>query len=305
MSTISTTTTPPVVIERDPKTVRNARLKDAATYLLLILACTLTTGPIIFLVATSLKETYTRTVDLSVFLNPTFVNYSKIWNEHPFQDWMRNSLLVATAVTIGILILDSLAGYAFARKRFRGKDTIFFLILATLMVPLPVTLLPIFLLANDLGWIDTYRALIFPALAYPVGVFMMRQFIETIPKELEDAARIDGMSDFGIYRAGHPAALHPGAGGAGTLYLHHELGRVPLAADRGDQRRHPHHSARSGDHSRAIQHRLGTRDRGHRGQHDSHAHHLPDLPALFAAGLQRRPLDQGVTPWLKYAFNAS
>jgi multiple sugar transport system permease protein len=199
MSATTTPTTPPVVVQRDPNVVRNERLKDAATYLLLILACTLTTGPIVFLVATSLKETYTRTVDLSVFLDPTFVNYSKIWNEHPFQDWMRNSLLVATAVTIGILILDSLAGYAFARKKFRGKDTVFFLILATLMVPLPVTLLPIFLLANDLDWIDTYRALIFPALAYPVGVFMMRQFIQTIPGELEDAARIDGMSDFGIY----------------------------------------------------------------------------------------------------------
>lgn len=189
----------PVVVARDPRVVRNERLKNIVTYLLLILACTITTGPIIFLVATSLKETYTRTVDLSVFLHPTFVNYHKIWYEHPFKEWMRNSLVVATAVTIGILIVDSLAGYAFARKRFRGKDFIFFLILATLMIPLPVTLLPIFLLANDIGWIDTYRALIFPAMAYPVGVFMMRQFIETIPRELEDAARIDGMSDLGIY----------------------------------------------------------------------------------------------------------
>lgn len=190
---------PPVVVPRDPKVVRSERIKNLITYALLIFACILTTGPIIFLLATSLKETYTRTVDLSVFLHPTFVNYHKIWYEHPFKDWMRNSLIVATAVTIGILIVDSLAGYAFARKKFRGKDAIFFLILATLMIPLPVTLLPIFLLANDIGWIDTYRALIFPAMAYPVGVFMMRQFIETIPKELEDAAKIDGMSDFGIY----------------------------------------------------------------------------------------------------------
>ncbi len=199
MSAVPQSTTPPVVLERDPRLVRNERLKNAATYFLLIIACTITTGPIVFLLATSLKETYTRTVDFSVFLDPTFVNYHKIWYDHPFRFWMRNSLLVATAVTAGILFLDSLAGYAFARKQFRGKDTIFFLILATLMVPLPVTLLPIFLLANDLGWIDTYRALIFPALAYPVGVFMMRQFIQTIPSELEDAARIDGMSDFGIY----------------------------------------------------------------------------------------------------------
>ena len=133
----ATTAPPPVVIERDPKVARNERLKNIATYLLLIVACTITTGPIVFLVATSLKETYTRTVDLSVFLHPTFVNYHKIWYEHPFKDWMRNSLIVGTAVTIGILFFDSLAGYAFARKQFRGKDTIFFLILATLMIPLP------------------------------------------------------------------------------------------------------------------------------------------------------------------------
>ena len=186
-----------------------------------------------------------------------------------------------------------------------AKDTIFFLILSTLMVPLPVTLLPIFLLANDLGWIDTYRALILPALAYPVGVFMMRQFIQTIPKELEDAARIDGMSDFGIYvRIILPLCV-PGLAVLGlyTFTTSWSAFLWPLIVATSDA--HPHHSARSGDHSRAIQHRLGTRDRGNRGQHDSHAVHLPDLPALSAAGLQRRPLDQGVTPWLKYASNAS
>jgi ABC-type glycerol-3-phosphate transport system permease component len=102
-------------------------------------------------------------------------------------------------VTISILFLDSLAGYAFAKKRFRGREAFFLVLLSTLMVPLPVTLLPTFLLANRLGLIDTYQALILPGLAYPVGVFMMRQFIQTIPSELEDAARIDGMTDFGIY----------------------------------------------------------------------------------------------------------
>ena len=99
-------TTPPTVLKRDSKVVRKERMANVATYALLIIACTLTAGPIVFLVATSLKETYTRTVDLSVFLDPTFTNYHKIWNEHPFQKWMRNSLIVATAVTFGILNLD-------------------------------------------------------------------------------------------------------------------------------------------------------------------------------------------------------
>jgi ABC-type glycerol-3-phosphate transport system permease component len=178
---------------------RSKTLKDAVTYAILTLAGIVAAGPIVYLIATSLKQTYTRTVDLSVFRNPSLVNYRAAWFDHPFQKWMVNTLIVATAVTILILFLDSLAGYAFARKKFRGRDLLFFLLLSTLMIPLAVTLLPTFLLANDLDWIDTYQALILPALAYPVGVFMMRQFIQTIPSELEDAARIDGMSDLGIY----------------------------------------------------------------------------------------------------------
>jgi multiple sugar transport system permease protein len=178
---------------------RNRAIKDGITYLILGIACLAAAGPIVYLVATSLKPTFTRTVDLSVFWNPSWVNYYNVWFVHPFRQWMINSLIVATIITICILFIDSLAGYAFAKRRFRGREAFFLILLATLMVPLPVTLLPTFLLANELGLIDTYQALILPGLAYPVGVFMMRQFIQTIPSELEDAARIDGMSDFGIY----------------------------------------------------------------------------------------------------------
>jgi multiple sugar transport system permease protein len=180
-----------------PKTTK--LWKDIATYTILGLVSVMMAGPIVYLLATSLKQTYSRTVPLSVLWNPSWVNYDKIWTVHPFKHWMTNSLIVSTVVTVVILFADSLAGYAFARKRFKGREPLFFVLLSTLMIPLPVTLLPTFLLMNDLGWIDTYRALIFPALAYPVGVFMMRQFIQTIPSELEDAARIDGMTDLGIY----------------------------------------------------------------------------------------------------------
>ena len=178
---------------------RGRALKDGATYLALSLACLVAAGPIVYLLATSLKQTYSRMVPLSVLWNPTLANYEAIWTEHPFKKWMLNSLVVAIVATLLILFLDSLAGYAFARKRFRGRDSLFMLLLSTLMIPLAVTLLPTFLLANRLDLIDSYQALILPALAYPVGVFMMRQFIQTIPSELEDAARIDGMSDLGIY----------------------------------------------------------------------------------------------------------
>lgn len=178
---------------------RNTAIKDALTYSALTIASLMAAGPVVYLLATSFKQTYTRMVDLSVFRHPTFINYHNVWFVHPFRHWMVNSLVVATVVTGAIILLDSLAGYAFARKKFRGRDMLFFMLLSTLMVPLAVTLLPTFLLANRLHLVDSYRALILPGLAYPVGVFMMRQFIQTIPSELEDAARIDGMSDLGIY----------------------------------------------------------------------------------------------------------
>jgi multiple sugar transport system permease protein len=183
-----------------PKHPNRARsIKDALTYLALSLAGIAAAGPVIYLLATSFKQTYSRLVPLSVLWHPSWVNYHAVWFVHPFRKWMVNSLVVAIVATILILFIDSLAGYAFARKRFRGRDTLFMLLLSTLMIPLAVTLLPTFLLANRLGLVDSYQALILPALAYPVGVFMMRQFIQTIPSELEDAARIDGMSDLGIY----------------------------------------------------------------------------------------------------------
>lgn len=178
---------------------RGRAIKDAFTYLALSLAGIAAAGPVIYLLATSLKQTYSRLVPLSVLWHPSWVNYHAVWFVHPFRKWMVNSLVVAIVATVLIVFIDSLAGYAFARKRFRGRDMLFMLLLSTLMVPLAVTLLPTFLLANRLGLVDSYQALILPALAYPVGVFMMRQFIQTIPSELEDAARIDGMSDLGIY----------------------------------------------------------------------------------------------------------
>jgi ABC-type glycerol-3-phosphate transport system permease component len=183
-----------------PKHQHRARaIKDFFTYLALTMAALMAAGPVVYLLATSFKQTYSRMVPLSVIWSPSWVNYHTIWFDHPFKKWMVNSLVVAIIATIVILFLDSLAGYAFARKRFRGKDMLFMLLLSTLMIPLAVTLLPTFLLANRLNLVDSYQALILPALAYPVGVFMMRQFIQTIPTELEDAGRIDGMSDLGIY----------------------------------------------------------------------------------------------------------
>src|SRR5262249_32284780 len=101
---------------------RNAVIKDAVTYLLLIIASLIAAGPVVYLLATSFKQTYSRMVDFSVFRHPTLINYHNAWFVHPFRRWTINSLIVATVVTVLIIFLDSLAGYAFARKKFRGRD---------------------------------------------------------------------------------------------------------------------------------------------------------------------------------------
>lgn len=173
--------------------------KDAATYAALIIACFITFSPILFVLATSLTNTYSKVTDLSALLEPTFDNYVAALFETSIGRWAVNSLIVSVVVTAVVLIIDSLAGYAFARRKFRGREPLFMLLIATLMVPATVTFLPLFLLSNSLGLINTLPALILPALAYAVGVFLMRQFIETIPSELEDAARIDGLSDLAIF----------------------------------------------------------------------------------------------------------
>ncbi|MHB1134772.1 MAG: carbohydrate ABC transporter permease, partial [Chloroflexota bacterium] len=94
----------------------------------------------------------------------------------------------------GVLVTSVLSGYAFARLRFAGRDALFLIVLATMMVPAQATLIPSFILVRQLGWIDTYQGLIIPRLVTAFGIFMMRQFFMSIPKDLEDAARVDGCS---------------------------------------------------------------------------------------------------------------
>jgi multiple sugar transport system permease protein len=124
-------------------------------------------------------------------------NYTDALNAAPFGRFFLNTTLVTGATVLGNLVLCSLAGYAFARLRFFGRDVLFVLFLATLMIPFQVVMIPIFLIMRELGLIDTLGALILPNLVTPLGVFLMRQFFRTLPVELEEAARIDGCSRLG------------------------------------------------------------------------------------------------------------
>ncbi len=156
--------------------------------------------PLVWMVVTSL-QTEAQTFHFPPILwpgTPQFGNYSTVIRESAFGTWFWNTTVVTTTVVLSNLVLCSLAAYAFARIRFLGRGVVYFLLLATLMVPLQVVLIPTFLIAKDLGLLDHLGALIVPNLVNVFGIFMLTQFFRTLPVELEEAARIDGTSRLGI-----------------------------------------------------------------------------------------------------------
>jgi multiple sugar transport system permease protein len=128
-----------------------------------------------------------------------FENYSRLSDAIPLGRMYLNSMIVTTLTTLGILLSSSLAGYGFAKFQFPGRDLLFLLVLATMMIPFFVVLLPIFYMISELGWINTYQGLIVPNVVTGFGIFLMRQYMLSLPDEVLDAARIDGASEFEIY----------------------------------------------------------------------------------------------------------
>lgn len=146
-----------------------------------------------------LQLTIHRPAYLSIVWNKLTSNYRNLWKAVPYNRYFINSVFIATASTLLTLFFCSLGGYAFAKYQFRGKTILFGILLASMMVPFQVLLVPLFGLMYDIGWLNSYKAIIIPFSVGAFGVFLMRQFIVTIPSELLDAARIDGCSEFGIY----------------------------------------------------------------------------------------------------------
>jgi multiple sugar transport system permease protein len=144
----------------------------------------------------TLREVPRREVES---LSPNWNNYAETWSIVPFGRYFLNSILVAACMTLGQLLTCSLGGYAFSRLRFPGREPIFLLYLATLMIPAPVLTVPIYLLLREYNLLNTYQGVILPGLFSAYGTFLLRQFFLAIPRELEDAARIDGAGRFGVY----------------------------------------------------------------------------------------------------------
>lgn len=140
---------------------------------------------------------------LTPILVPAFKldNFERLLANNKFYlNWMVNSLVVACVVTAFHSLFDTMAGYAFAKKRFPGRNLLFVLILSTLMIPIHVTFIPLYLINRQLGLIDSLWALILPGTAWVFGIFLMRQYIQTLPGELIDAAKIDGCGEWGVFR---------------------------------------------------------------------------------------------------------
>lgn len=196
--------------DREPKWQIGRRLfKAGSAYSVLALFVFVAVGPIIYIISPAFRDSK------SLFSYPPqwipnrwFTgNFTFLFSETHYLRWAANTIIFATSVTLISLVIDTLAGYAFARMTFPGKRVLFSLVLATLMIPMAAILAPTYLLVRFLdGWTfgligtDTYGGLILPMTVSPLGVFMMRQFIETIPAGLYEAARMDGASEWRIFR---------------------------------------------------------------------------------------------------------
>lgn len=175
-----------------------------ASYGVMIAVALLTATPFVWMVIASLHPSHGALPTPSHLLPDRFhfENYGDVlsMDATPFRRFLWNTCVVSVSVVCGQLLICSMAGYGFARLRFKGRDLVFFLFLATMMIPGQVTMIPAFLVVRSFGWLDTYWAIIVPGISSAFGIFLLRQFFLTLPRELDDAARIDGCSEFDIYR---------------------------------------------------------------------------------------------------------
>jgi multiple sugar transport system permease protein len=176
---------------------RRASFGRILTYVVLVGGGLLMVMPFYWLVSTSLKTIKNIYVyPIQWFPDPiAWENYVELFNQVPVLLYTRNTLIITLFNTVGTLFSASLAGYSFARLRFKGRDLVFSILLATVMVPFAVTMIPVYVMFSRLHWVGTFLPLIAPPfLGAPINTFMLRQFFRTIPMELEDAGRIDGAS---------------------------------------------------------------------------------------------------------------
>ena len=168
---------------------------------LLVITALLTVAPLLWMISASVMPTGEATVYPPRMLpsQVTFSHYGELFTRMNFGRTFANSMIIAVGTTLFSLLLNSMAGYAFAKLRFGGRDRLFNSLVAALVIPTQVGMLPLFLLLKSVGLVNTYWGVILPSMATIFGIFMIRQFMLSIPDDLLDAARIDGASEWQIY----------------------------------------------------------------------------------------------------------
>jgi multiple sugar transport system permease protein len=204
------------------KPYRNRRLPAAGTvgrYAALAVAAALTLGPVLWTLSTSLR-TPSESFNLPpsfLPINPDFTAYQEVFRQINVGLLVLNSALVTGLIALGQMASATLAGYAFARLDFRGKKAIFSLVLATMMVPVQVTIVPVFMLIRGMGLSDTLLALILPAIPTAFGTFLMRQYFLGLPNDFAEAAALDGAGPWRIFRSVYAPLAVPGMAIVGIL----------------------------------------------------------------------------------------
>ena len=181
--------------------ITKRRLSGGLLYLALAVGALFTLFPFYWALSNSVK------LEGLIYANPpqwwpqpiTFKHYLAVFSQIQFFRFFTNSVIVSVSITLGNVFFDTLAAYAFAKLKFPGRDTILFLMLMALMVPLQVNLIPLYRIMSALHWVDTYLALIVPYITSITGIFLLRQFMQSIPDEILDSARIDGCNEFGVF----------------------------------------------------------------------------------------------------------
>jgi putative chitobiose transport system permease protein len=189
--------------------VGNSQLKIAGTYLLLSAIAFATLFPLLWLIGTALKsqsENIFQSPPQLLPSQPTFDNFITVWQSNPLGQYLFNSTVIAVVTVVFNLVFCALAAYPLARLSFPGRDWIFILIVSTIMIPFQILMIPLYILTVQLGLLKrefgdfgTYLAVIFPSLASAFGIFLLRQAFSSVPKEIEEAARMDGCSELGIW----------------------------------------------------------------------------------------------------------
>ena len=180
---------------------KNSRIQTLVIYGILGAIALVMLFPLLWLISTALKsptENIWQSPPQLLPNQPTLENFSRVWQSLPFGTYLYNSLLVS-ALTVGLnLLFCSLAAYPLARLSFVGRNGIFIAIVSTIMIPFQIVMIPLYILTVQLGLRNTYLGVIFPSLASAFGIFLLRQALIGVPKEIEEAARLDGSSELGL-----------------------------------------------------------------------------------------------------------